>query len=639
MLRPMPRERPDPVMLRSALQHADLRVLLMVLFHLTGDRRWLAPPYAPRRDVRLIAAPDAGLPPEVQQEIRDAAAEVLADPEREPAIADPGDERMLEMMRHCLGERVPPEYAPMAREELGFCARDVTWGDGRAPAAAAQQRVLIVGAGASGIALGARLGRLGIPYSIVERNAEIGGTWYENQYPGCGVDTPNHAYSFSMGTRYRWRRYFSTQDQLLHYMLRCAEEFGVRPHVRLRTSITSATWDEDRARWDVTLATPNGEECVSAAFLVSAVGPFGEPSIPHFEGADDFAGDIFHSASWPSDLEIEGRRVALIGTGATSMQIAPTIADRVASLDIYQRSPQWARPIPHYHDPIPDGGQWLLESVPFYAEWFRFAMFWRYGDGLLPHLRKDPAWPHPERSLNRVNDRHRQEMTDHIVAELGDRTDLRDACIPTYPPYGKRILLDNGWYPTIRRPNVRLVTDPIERLDAKGIVTADGRHHPADVVVYATGFQVTQMTSRLHLRGRDGLDLRDAWDDDDPTAYLGITVPRFPNLFMMLGPSSGLGHGGSAIFQSECQARYITSLIMQMVEGGVRAVDVKPLVHDEYNARVDAEHEQLIWTHPGMSTYYRNSRGRVFSVMPWRMVDYWAMTHDADLDDFECVTA
>lgn len=629
-------KRPDPGRLRLALEQADLRVLLMVLFHETGDSRWLEPPYRPRRDVRLIASEDAGLPEEVQAAIRTAAAQILSDPDRVPAITHPDDEQTVRMMSACLGESVPPEYAPMVREELGFTSRDVAWSGGHPPAATAGRRVLIVGAGISGIALAARLEQLGIPYTVAERHAQVGGTWFENRYPGCGVDTPNHAYSFSQGSRYRWQRYFAPQEQLLDYVTGAAEEFGVRPHVRFETSVTGAAWDEANSCWNVTLATPNGEETLSCDFLVSAIGQFGEPSVPLLAGADSFAGPSFHSTDWPAGLEIDGLRVALIGTGATAMQIAPTIAGRVASLAIYQRSPQWARPIPRYHHPIPDGAQWLLESVPFYAEWFRFTMFWRYGDGLLRFLRKDPSWPHPERSLNRINDRHRQEMTDHILAELGDRTDLHDVCIPTYPPYGKRILLDNGWYPMIRRPNVELVTQEIERLDDAGVVTTNGTHRPADVVVYATGFHMTQMTARLGITGRHGRQLSDAWHGDDPSAYLGMTVPGFPNFFLMLGPNTGLGHGGSSIFQSECQARYLTSLLVQMIEADVRSVDVAQSVHDAYNARVDAEHEQLIWTHPGMSTYYRNARGRVFSVMPWRLVDYWAMTHDASLDDYAC---
>lgn len=625
----------DGERLRSALAGADLRVLLMVVFHLSGDRRWLEAPFQPRRDVNLIAAEDAGLAREEQDEIRAAAHALLSDAASTAAIGDPGDALMVEMMSVCLGERVPEEYAPMMREELGFTSRDVEWPSRRQPAAASQRRVLIVGAGASGIAMGARLGRLGIPYVIVERNSEVGGTWFENRYPGCGVDTPNHAYSFSFGGRYPWSRYFSPRGEIQDYLVRCADEFGVRPNIRFATAVTSATWDESTSRWNVGLATPEGDDTLTGDFLVTAIGQFGLPSIPELDGIDRFRGASFHSAAWPDALDVTGRRVAILGTGASAMQIAPTIADRAASLTLYQRSAQWARPIPRYRDSMGADAQWLLASVPFYAEWFRFTMLWRYGDGLLRFLRKDPDWPHPDRSLNRINDRHRQEMTDHIASELAERSDLIPACVPTYPPYGKRILLDNGWYTTLTKLNVELVTDAIDHVDELGIATRDGSHRAADIIVYATGFQMTQMASRLNICGREGLRLDDAWADENPTAYLGISVPGMPNLFLMQGPNSGLGHGGSAIFLSECQARYITGLLLGMIDAEVSAIDVRREVHDDYVQRVDAEHEQLIWTHPGMSTYYRNRHGRVVSVMPWRLVDYWAMTHDATLDDYE----
>jgi 4-hydroxyacetophenone monooxygenase len=623
--------------LRAAVESADLRCLLMVVFHLSGDRRWLAPPYRPERDVRLISPEDAGLPIEIQREVRAAAARLLARSDVTPAITDPGDALMLEMMRACLGEHVPPEYAPMMREELGFTSRAVEWTEGR-PAAASQRRALIVGAGASGILLGARLGQLGIPYLIVERNEGVGGTWWENRYPGCGVDTPNHAYSYSFGTRYPWSRYFSPRDQLHDYLERCADEFGVRRHIRFETTVTRADWDEAGAAWRVVLSSRDGEEIVSADFLLSAIGQFGLPKLPAIDGLGTFEGPWFHTAAWPRDLDLRGKRVAIVGTGASAIQIAPSIAEEVTSLTIYQRSPQWVRPIPRYHDPIGDDAQWLLQAVPFYAEWFRFLMLWRYGDGLLPLLEKDPEWPHPQRSLNVHNDRHRQQMTDHILRELGERTDLVEKCLPTYPPYGKRILLDTGWYRTIQRPNVELVTDPIDHVDPTGIVTADGRHRAADVLVLATGFEMAQMAARLNLHGRGGVALADVWAGENPTAYLGTTVSGFPNLFVMQGPNTGLGHGGSIIFHSECQARYVTGLIVQMIERGIRAIDVHADVQREYVARVDARHEKLVWTHPGMSTYYRNRFGRVISVSPWRLVDYWRMTHDPTLGDYETGT-
>lgn len=623
----------DRERLCTALRDADLRVLLMVVFHMSGDPRWLSPPYLPERDVRLISPEDAGLPPGIQEEIRVAALDLLTAPGA-PAVEDPGDELMGRMMSACLGERVSSEYAPMMREEMGLTSRAIAWTTSR-PAGAGRRRVLIVGAGATGILLGARFGQLGISYSIVERNAQIGGTWWENQYPGCGVDTPNHAYSYSFGPRYRWRRYFSPREQLQDYLERSADEFGVRPHVRVETSLVGAHWDEQASTWRARLVGPQGEETVEADFLVSAIGQFGLPNLADIEGLGRFGGLVFHPTAWPRDLDLRGRKVAIVGSGASSMQIVPTIAGEVGSLTIYQRSPQWVRPIPRYHDPISDDAQWLLSEVPFYAEWFRFTMLWRYGDGLLRWLEKDPEWPDPDRSLNRVNDRHRQEMTEHILSELGDRTDLVDKCVPTYPPYGKRILLDNGWYRAICRPNVELVTDAIERFDETGVVTADGRHRDADVAVLATGFRMGPMAARLNLFGVGGVDLAHVWANENPKAYLGITVPGFPNLFVMQGPNTGLGHGGSAIFQSECQARYVTGLIVQMIEQGLAAIDVRVEVHDEYVARVDERHEKLIWTHPGVSTYYRNPAGRVMSVSPWRLVDYWQMTHDPTLDGYD----
>lgn len=604
----------------------------MVLFHLTGDRAWLQSPFLPRRDVRLIAEPDAGLPDEIQQRVRAAAVAILSGP-LEPVVDDPGDELMVEMMSVCLGEAVPPEYAPMMREDLGLCPRHVTW-SGAPVAAPTEPYVMIVGAGVSGIALGAGLGRLGVPYTVVERNDEVGGTWLENRYPGCGVDTPNHSYSYSFGARYPWTMYFSARDQIEDYLVGCADEFGVRDHVRFGTEVTCARWDDGSQRWIVGLRTAAGDEEVRVPVLVSAIGQLSLPKLPGIAGLDTFDGPCFHTAAWPVGLDLTGRDVAIIGTGASAMQIVPTIVGEVGSLAVYQRTAQWARPIPHYHDPISDGAQWLLQHVPYYAAWFRLTMLWRYGDGLLPFLRKDPDWPHPERSLNRVNDRHRQEMTDHIVAELADRPDLVATCIPTYPPYGKRILLDNGWYRAISEPNVELVTEPVDRIEPGAVVTADGARRAADVVVLATGFEVGQMAARLHLTGRTGVTLAERWAGDDPRAHLGITVPEFPNLFCMQGPSTGLGHGGSAIFQAECQARYITACVVAMLEGGLASIEVREEVHDDYVRRVDAEHEQMIWTHPGMSTYYRNARGRVVSVMPWRLVDYWGMTHDPDLGEF-----
>ena len=632
----LPRKQLD---LASAIADGDIRCLLMVLAHLTGDQRWLQPPYLPKRDIRLIPDPDAGLPREIQDEIRGAVVELLAKGDPRPAITDPGDEVMLTMMRACLGENVAPEYAPLMREEMGFVPRDARWTRRPTDEVLAQQHVLIVGAGVCALALAVALGRLGIPYTIVEKNDELGGTWYINRYPGCGVDTPNHSYSYSFGPRNAWTRYFCQREELLDYLKKVAAEHGIRQHLRLNTELTASRWDEGKRRWISSLKTRDGTERFESSVLVSAIGQLNDPSRAHFRDEEAFQGRILHSALWSEDIDVAGQRVAVIGTGATAMQLVPSIADRVASVTVYQRTAQWARPVKGYSDPITEGARWLLAHLPFYVQWYRFNMFWRYGDGLLPFLRKDPAWPHPERAVNKGNDRHRQELTDFILSELKDRPDLIEKCVPTYPPYGKRILLDNGWFRTLTKPNVELVTAEIDRFTGEGIVTADGTLRPADIIVVSTGFKVTEMAARLNVAGCDGKTLRQAWANDNPTAHLGLTVPGFPNFFCMLGPNSGPAHGGSVIFQSECQSRYISACLVQMIEHGVAAIDVREDVHDDYVRKVDAEHEQMIWTHPGMTTYYRNKSGRVFSAMPWRFVDYWAMTHDPDLSQYRLTKA
>ena len=625
---------PDRHRLQAALAEADLRVLLMVMFQVSGDECWLQEPYCPRRDVKLIADEDAGFTPELQAEIRAAALQMLADRDLPQAHPVPDEALLLRMMSVCLGEQVAPEYAPTMREQMGFAP--VLEGITRLEAApdSNQLPVIIVGAGISGIVLGKMLLEQGIPFLIFDKNSQVGGTWWENTYPGCGVDTPNHAYSFSFGPRYPWRRFFSPRADIQDYLEQTAAAANLYPHIQFNSQVEQARWDSDNACWQVTVRSPAGESVVRGFAFVSAVGQLNLPALPTLQGMDDFERPIFHSSDWPTNLDLVGKRVAVVGTGASAMQIVPTIADTVAELTVYQRSPQWARPIPRFHDEISESSQWLVEHVPFYAAWLRFTALWRYGDGLLPFLRKDPDWPHPERSMNRVNEKHRLELLAHIENTLGDREDLLQKCIPAYPPYGKRMLLDNGWFETLLKSNVELVTAAIDHLDSEAIVGADGVRREFDVVVLATGFQVGKMAARLNITGRDGIRLEDEWADDNPSAYLGMSVAGFPNLFCMLGPGTGLGHGGSAIFQSEVQARYVVESVTGMLNSGDQYMEVKKEVQQDFVDRLDTEHAQMIWMHPGLQTYYRNAKGRVFSLLPWRVVDYWHMARHVNRDHY-----
>jgi 4-hydroxyacetophenone monooxygenase len=272
-----------------------------------------------------------------------------------------------------------------------------------------------------------------------------------------------------------------------------------------------------------------------------------------------------------------------------------------------------------------------LRAVPLYQSWYRVRLGWTFNDRIYPALQKAAAWEHPERSLNAANDAHREYFTQYVVSELGDREDLLERVLPTYPPFGKRMLMDNGWYRMLRNERVELVADPIKEIGPDRVITEDGREFEIDILVIATGFDVIRFLTSFEARGRSGRSLREVWDDDDARAYLGLAVPDFPNFFCLYGPNTQPGHGGSLIFVVEMQMHYIMSILQTMIREDIGAVECRRDVHDAYNERVDQAHENMVWTHPGMSTYYRNAKGRVVVNFPFRNVDLFERTRQADL--------
>jgi 4-hydroxyacetophenone monooxygenase len=620
----------------AALEEASIPALLMCLAQITGDDTWLEEPFRPKRDISIFADPSGGLPEEIQQIVRANMAAVLdelASGTRElPALPD--EARFTEMMNVCVGERVPAEYAGIALEEMGFRARALDW---QAPAAAVDEgfKVLVVGAGFSGICAGYHLIKMGIPFEILERNADVGGVWLENTYPEAGVDTPNHFYSFSFAPNLDWTSNYSKRKEVWDYQRQVFNDIGLAKHTQFQVEVVGMRWDDDSSRWQVTTRDASGRETVRwANAVITAAGNLNRPKIAAVPGLDAFPGETWHSAQWRHDVSLEGKEVAVIGTGASSMQFLRSVAATAKKVTIFQRSAQWARPPQDYHGDTSEGTRWLLKNVPFYYAWYRFGLVWRFGDGLLPTVRRDPLWPHQDRSVNSRNDRQRVQLTDYLLKELEGRPDLVEKCLPDYPPYGKRILIDNGWYQALRRPNVDLVTEAVDHIDGDELVTPQGSRHRADVILMGTGFEPGKMLWSIDIHGRSGRSLKQVWGEDDPRAYLGMTVPDFPNLFVLSGPNTALAHGGSVLLVTECQMRYVTSMIREMLESQISDVEVRRDVHDEFNRRVDAEHAELVWTHPGMNNWYRNKAGRVFAPMPWRLVDYWKMTREPKLSDF-----
>ncbi|MQA01266.1 MAG: SidA/IucD/PvdA family monooxygenase [Streptosporangiales bacterium] len=605
----------------------------MVLFQLSGNRSWLREPYLPTRIPGMSDHDDGGLSPDLQQRVRNAAATaVLAwDQGRPVTVPAPRGDLLTTMLSVCMGEQVAPDFEPMMAEELGFApARSRVVDTERA----AGFPVVVIGAGVSGLAATVKLRELGVPVTVLEKNATVGGTWLENRYPGAGVDTPSHLYSFSYFPR-RWTAHFAKRDELARYLEEFADHFELWPHIRLRHEVTAIEWDDTAQRWTVTVVGPDGgTDRFTARAVVTAVGQLNRPAVPDIEGAADFTGPVFHSARWPDGLDVTGKRVAVVGTGASAMQIVPAVADRVASLTVYQRSPQWVAPNANYFEPVSPRKDWLITHVPYYRAWYRVRLAWTFNDKTHASLQIDPDWGLGQHAVNAVNDGHRTYFTRYLMRELDGRPDLQAKTLPDYPPFGKRMLLDNGWFKALRRPNVELVTAPVTRFTRTGVETSDGRKRPADVVVFATGFEARKLLGELGIRGRSGRTLRGVWGDDDAYAYLGITVPDFPNLFLTYGPHTNLGHGGSYITVAECQVRYIVDLVAQMIDTDITSVEPRADVTERYNRDLDDAHARMIWTHPGMDTWYRNRNGRVVTNSPWRIVDYWALTRRADLDDF-----
>ncbi|GAA2052160.1 flavin-containing monooxygenase [Williamsia deligens] len=625
----------DRARLDRATASGSIPTMLAVLVEYTGDRGWLQPRFRPTRSRGMDENASGGLPDEVQAEIRAAFADAVRHwwEQGRPARRDLAAGEVETVLSFTTGETVPADVASMMAEIVNG-PQPVP----QAPTAAPNLRAIVIGAGVGGMLISVALDRAGIDHVILEKNEEVGGSWWENRYPGAGVDTPSHLYSIS-GFDHDWSTYFGKRDEVEAYLQAYADAHDIRSRIRFGTEVTRAVFDDDAQRWAVTAVGADGDTTdLEAPVLISAVGLLNRPKVPDLPGIGDFRGRVFHSAHWPAELDepdsLRDKTVGIIGAGASAMQIAPAIADRVGSMTIFQRSPQWIAPNADYFRPVDDDVHWLMDTIPGYREWYRAHLSWIFNDKVHPSLQIDPDWHEASASINETNHGHRRFYERYIRDQLGDRDDLIAASLPDYPPFGKRMLLDNGWYAMLREPHVDLVARGVRAFTPSGVVDADGVEHALDVAVLATGFQSTRMLYPMEIVGRSGRSTREVWGDDDARAYLGITVPDFPNLFILTGPNTAIGHGGSFITILECQVRYIVDALHRMQTDGIAVLECRPEVSHDYNAEVDARHARMVWTHPAMQNWYRNADGRVVAVLPWRITDYWSMTRQVDLDDF-----
>jgi 4-hydroxyacetophenone monooxygenase len=360
--------------------------------------------------------------------------------------------------------------------------------------------------------------------------------------------------------------------------------------------------------------------------------------MPDIAGMSSFEGPSFHSARWDHSIDLRDKRVAVIGNGASAAQFIPEIAKEAEHLDVYQRTPNWFFNIPNYHEETPPGLQWLFLHVPYYLHWFRFWLFWITTDGLLQMTIVDKQWKNDDgRSVSEPNDVLRAMLTHHLQSQYPERSDLLEKVLPAYPPGAKRIVLDNGaWAQTIQRESVSLVTEPIREISPRGVVTADGEEHPADVIIYGTGFQASKVLTPMKIAGRGGIDLNEQWQGD-ARAYLGITVPNFPNFFMLYGPNTNLVVNGSITLFSECQVQYVLGCLRLLIEDGHQAMECREDVHDAYNKRIDEENLLRAWGASKVNSWYKNERGRVSQNWPHNVIEYWQQTRAPDPADYDFV--
>ncbi len=614
---------------------AEVHPLLCAVAHLTGDFSLLREDLAPDQSQLLV--PGRGLVPEQEAQARTLAARALArrGPPTPPVAL--GEDQVRRLFDFLVGPSSTPPWSAFLTEELALVGTDPrapSWnlqraGPGRSFTCA------VIGAGISGLAVAHRLQQAGIPLTVFEKNDGVGGTWRENVYPGCRVDVPNQLYSFSFGQTDHWVGPFSAQPDLLAYLERVCDDLALRSCIRFSTEVTEARFVEQDEQWEVEFRRPDGSvdrERFDA--LVSAVGQLNRPSFPDIEGREGFGGPSFHSARWDHSVPLHGKRVAVIGTGASAAQFVPVVAEVAGHLDLYQRTPPWLMPTENYRDPFPAAYRTLLELVPTYGRWDRLWQFWILHEAMLPAARVDPDWPDRRLSVSAVNEAVRDMLVEMLRAQVTDEA-LFEKMVPRFPPFAKRALRDDGaWPQALQQPHVDVVTETIDHITATGICTTDGRHRPADVLIYGTGFTASRFLTPMRVFGRGEVELTARWRGD-ARAYLGVTVPEFPNFFMLYGPNTNLVINGSIIVMVECQVRYIVESLGQLVQSGHRTMSCRPEVHERYNEEIDAANETMVWGVADVPSWYKNERGRVTQNWPFDLLTYWERTRRPALSEYE----
>jgi cation diffusion facilitator CzcD-associated flavoprotein CzcO len=477
-------------------------------------------------------------------------------------------------------------------------------------------KLAIIGSGFAGLGMAIQLKKAGFDdFVVLEKNDDLGGTWRDNRYPGCACDVPSHMYSFSYELNPGWSRMFAPQEEIWAYLRRCVDKYGLAPHIRYGAAVDSLEWDEEARHWRVALG--DGTVLTPKA-VVSGIGALHVPSLPDIPGAERFTGTAFHSAQWDHGCDLTGKRVAVIGTGASAIQFVPKVAERAASLRVFQRTPPWIQPKPDFV--FPAWARAVFRHVPGATRAFRDTIYWVL-EARAVGFTISPKLMAPQEKVARV----------HIARQVPD-PELRAKVTPDYTIGCKRILLSSDYYPALSRPHVDVVTDDITEITETGLVTADGTAHDVDVIIYGTGFRVTDALAEQRIVGRGGVKIQEAWADGIE-AHHGVTIAGFPNLFMLLGPNTGLGHN-SVVFMIESQVQHVLSCLRLLSEEKADVIEVRPEAQRRFNRGLQRRLRKAVWNEGGCRSWYLDDKGVNRTLWPGFTFEYWARTRKARRRDY-----
>ena len=622
----------DDATIDDAIAHADPMVLRGLLYQLTGDAEVAAtsvkmvmagyfdvPTPATEADVALLRRKGA----DFLKAYRDSGAGDIA--------VGPQD-RLATSLGLMLGRTMEGDDLRHHVEELALdpSVRSLHWKAQPDPERLKDFTVTIIGAGMGGLNAALQLRKAGFPFTVLEKNKGVGGTWWENRYPGARVDTPSRSYTHLFGVDFPYPNPFCEWRENVKYFDWVADNFDLRQHIQFETEVKSLTWDDSAGEWVIDLVDPNGARTIRSRAVITAVGFLNRPNIAQFPGAETFAGGSWHTARWPETADLKGKRVAVIGTGCTGYQMVPEIALEAADVTVFQRTPQWLFPVPGYRSPFPPQVNWLDRNLPFHTNFMRARTCSL--DRIANVAEIDPNFDDPH-ACNPLSKRAREGCIAFLERKLSDPA-LVATMTPKHPVWSARAVVvdpDYSILDALNRDNVTLVTNGIERIEPQGIVAKDGTLHEADVIVYATGFHATEYLYPMTITGRDGQKLEDLWKKDGARAYLGCMMPGFPNLWSVYGPNT---NGGLTVATfHEKVAHYALQCLEALVLGNADAMEVKADAFWRYNHLVDERNQTKVWSDPRAHNYYWTEHGRSAVMNPFYTAEMSGFLRQPDLAD------